>query len=199
MAEQAGQEVVQSQAEVQDQLPSIEELLKTNQRLLEESKKYKEKAKSFESLVQKIEQEKLEKSSNEAEKIEILQKKLQETEEKSKQLAKKTIREAINNRLLKYAPDAYNHSDLMNQSEFADILREGIDEESMTVSDEAVKAFVAKIQEVKPYMFKPKNDVGTFNKKPPVDAPKSKPVESMSLDEAYQVLKQNYGGDKSLF
>jgi vacuolar-type H+-ATPase subunit I/STV1 len=169
----------------------VEELKGTNSRLLDESKKNKELAHSYKKEKEVLVNEKLESSTNLEEQLKIWKEKASKLETEKKDISKKALTESIFSRVVKYAPNAHNHKDLLNQSEYASILYDGIDEESLSISDDAVKLYVQTLNENKPYLFKQSQSVGTFNKKPPTENPTvGKNVNSMDKNEILEALKK---------
>ena len=179
----------------------IAELESSKNRLLEESKSHKARAQELKNQLESEKNSQLNNSTNVEDKLKNLETMLNQEKEKNKQLAKKTIAEAIHSRIVKYAPNAHNHKDLLNQPDYMQMLSDGIDQDNLTISDDSVKAYIAKIQEEKPFLFKPSNTTTVVTSAGQAQqklAKPSKDLNSMTLDEVMSELKTKFGADKSL-
>lgn len=208
MSEQVNGEGQANQGEHQDSqgtetLESLQkkfaEVQATNNRLLEESKKNKAKSKEYEAQLESERLEKFKNISSAEEKVKALEEMYKKSEEKRKAMEKKALNEAILSRVMQAAPDAYDYKDLLAQTEFAPILIDGVDEENLTIKDESVKTFISKVREAKPYMFKPQQQVGTFNKKPTTEVKQTKNEIPKDKGDILKLLNEKWGNDKSLF
>jgi len=163
-------------------------------RLLEESKLNKKKAQELkqqnEELL-KFKQSKLEEEGKFRELLESERGDKEKLQGEMKALRDKVLKSNIVSTITKYAQDVNDIEDLINQPKFAEILKGGLDLESLTLSDDAAQDYVKKVTEAKPWLKKPTTQAGFVGGKPKGDMKKedSKPLDSMSKEELLKLLK----------
>lgn len=182
--------------------PSAEELVKrleqleaTNRRLLEESKKYKEKAKTYEQEVENATQESLSKEKDLAKVLEAERKRLEKLAKENKEMKQKTLQSNIFQTVAKFATDVNDIEDLLNQPKYGEILKRGIDADSLSLDEEVAKEYVETVLKAKPYLRKQPEATTMMTKKPGYDSKSGavKPVEQMSAKEIEETLFRLYG------
>lgn len=173
----------------------LEQLEATNKRLLEESKKYKEKAKAYESEVEKATEESLSKEKDLSKVLEAERKRLEKLAKENKEMKQKTLQSNIFQTISRYASDVNDIEDLLNQPKYGEILKRGIDADSLSLDDEVAKEYVETVLKAKPYLRKQPEATTMMTKKPSYD-PKSggvKSLDQMSAKEIEETLFKLYG------
>lgn len=150
-ANQSGEGPKVDVTEVQKRLAELEA---SNKRLLDESKNWKSKTTEYKSKLDKIEEENLKASGDLAKQLEHERKKAEESAKEAKKLRNATIDAKIRSTVSKYAGDVHDLDDLLNQSQFLPILKEGINPEDLSIDENAAKNFVNKVFEAKPWLKK---------------------------------------------
>jgi hypothetical protein len=154
-----------------------------NARLLKESQDNKRKAKELAVQLAELEnfkKAKLEEEGNYKSLLEQANAKLKAHEEESKSLKQKTLKGNIVSQISRYATDAVDLEDLMNQPKFKSIIEEGIDEDSLSLSQEAAEKYVKAVYEAKPHLRKQSAPVGTHKGGKPSYTAKEVPVTDLS-------------------
>lgn len=173
----------------------LEQLEATNRRLLEESKKYKEKAKTYEQEVENATQESLSKEKDLAKVLEAERKRLDKLAKENKEMKQKTLQSNIFQTVAKYASDVNDIEDLLNQPKYGEILKRGIDADSLSLDEEVAKEYVETVLKAKPYLRKQPEATTMMTKKPGYDSKTGniKPVDNMSAKEIEETLFRLYG------
>jgi hypothetical protein len=191
-----------TQAPEQGQSPTAEDLAKqleqlkqTNSRLLEESKKYKEKARSYESEVERATEESISKEKDLSKVLETERKKLEKLLNENKGMKQKTLQANIQNTVARFAGEVNDIEDLLNQPKYGEILKRGIDTDSLTLDEEVAKEYVEAVLKAKPYLRKQPEATTVMTKKPGYDAStgKIKSVDKMDQKEIEETLFRLYG------
>lgn len=94
--------------------------------------------------------------------------------------------------LAKFANDVYDIDDLINQPAFFPLLKSGIDEDTLELSEDVAKDYVKKVLEVKPWMKKTTNQVTAVTARPGFTEQKAKDVSSMTNKELEEYLKKTF-------
>lgn len=178
-----------------DLLKRLEQLEATNKRLLEESKKYKEKAKNYESEVERATEESISKEKDLSKVLEAERKRIEKLSSENKSMKQKTLQANIFNTVAKYASDVNDIEDLLNQPKYGEILKRGIDTDSLSLDEEVAKEYVETVLKAKPYLRKQPEATTVMTKKPGFDpnTGKIKSVDSMSAKEIEETLFRLYG------
>lgn len=167
----------------------IEQLRATNKRLLEESKGFKEKYKSVSEQVEEKEKKILLEKGDLQKLLEMERSKLNEVSTREQKLREEVLKSRIQSVVSKYAVGVVDLEDLLNQPKYSHILKEGVDVESLTVSEEAAKHFVEALRKDKSYLFKQSNQPGVVTQKPLVNGISHKSPAQMSEAEIIQAWK----------
>lgn len=192
---QASQSEQTSQASNDDIAKQLEQLKQTNARLLEESKKYKEKARNYEHEFEKVSEETLGKEKDLAKVLEAERKKLDRLAKENKDMKQKTLQSNIFQTVAKYAIDVIDIDDLLNQPKYGEILKRGIDADSLTLDEETAKEYVETVLKAKPHLKKQPEATTMLTKKPGYDSKSGgiKPLDQMSGKEIEETLFRLYG------
>lgn len=156
----------QKTVDVSEVMKRIEQLESANKKLLDESKNLKIQASDYKSKLDEAEKTRAEKSGDEKSLLEYEKKKREQIESENKKLKSKTLESQIRATVGKYAKDAHSLDDLLNQAQFKEILKAGIDPENLTVDEDAAKDYVNKVFEAKPWMRKNSSQAGVDATKP---------------------------------
>lgn len=152
-----------------------------NVRLLEESKRNKAKANEYKTQLAELEEFKRLKLEEEGNFKTLLQQandKLKAKDEESKALRQKTLKGNIVSTITRFANDVVDLEDLLNQPKFKSIIEEGLDEESLSLTDEAAEKYVKSVLEAKPHLRKPGAAITTHKNGKPVFIEKETKVKS---------------------
>ena len=152
-----------------------------NVRLLEESKRNKAKANEYKTQLAELEEFKRLKLEEEGNFKTLLQQandKLKAKDEESKALRQKTLKGNIVSTITRFANDVVDLEDLLNQPKFKSIIEEGLDEESLSLTDEAAEKYVKSVLEAKPHLRKPGAAITTHKNGKPVFIEKEAKVKS---------------------
>ena len=128
-----------------------------NARLLEESKRNKAKANEYKSQLAELEEFKRQKLEEEGNYKTLLQQandKLKAKEEESRALRRTTLQGNIVSTISRFASDVVDLDDLLNQPKFKSIIEEGLDEESLSLTDEAAQKYIKIVLDAKPHLRK---------------------------------------------
>lgn len=128
-----------------------------NARLLEESKRNKARANEYKSQLAELEEFKrlkLEEEGNFKVLLQQANEKLKTKDEEFKVLKQKTLKGNIVSTISRFANDVVDLEDLLNQSKFKSIIEEGLDEDSLSLKDEAAEKYVKAVLEAKPHLRK---------------------------------------------
>lgn len=167
----------------------IEQLRATNKRLLEESKGFKEKYKSVSEQVEEKEKKVLLEKGDLQKLLEMERNKLGEITNREQKLREEVLKTRIQSVVSKYAVGVVDLDDLLNQPKYSHILKEGVDVESLTVSEESAKTFVEALRKDKSYLFKANNQPGAVTKKPGMTNGASKNPSQMTQEELIDAWK----------
>ena len=183
-----------NQVNVSEVLERLKALEATNARLLDESKKTKSKYQETLSKYESAEKEKLEKEGNFQVLLEKEMAKNNSLMEEMVGMKKKVLSSNIRSTVSKFASDVYDLEDLLNQPKFSSILSDGIDENSLTVSEDKAKEYVAEVLKAKPYMKKTANVPSTVDTKPSfvTGEGKTKSIDEMDSSELEALIKAKF-------
>jgi hypothetical protein len=182
-------------SEVNPELDSIDEGQSqqkaddVNTRLLEESKKNKAKLQAANAKLAELEgfrSQKLEEEGQYKKLLEQANEKLKLKDEESKSLKQKTLKGNIVSTISRFANDVVDLDDLLNQPKFKSIIEDGLDEDSLSLTDEAAQAYVKAVLEAKPHLKKPSSAIQTHKGGKPNYVPKEAAktdISAMSRDE----------------
>lgn len=174
-------------------LERIEKLEASNKRLLEESKGYKEKYKSVANEVEEKEKKIALEKGDLQKLLEMERAKVQQVSSEAQKLRESVLKSTIRQTVAKHAVDVYDHDDLLNQPQFAHILKEAIDPEALSVDETKVKEYVSEVLKAKPYMKKNSQMPGVVTKKPGSSANGSaKSLDEMSGKEIEALIRSKF-------
>lgn len=155
-----------TKVDVNEVMKRIEQLESTNKRLLDESKNHKKEAGEYKNKLEEIEKNKVNQSGDDKAQLDYERKQREKIENENKKLKSKTLEQQIRQTVGKYAKDVHSLDDVLNQSQFKDILKNGIDPENLTVDEDAAKDYVNKVLEAKPWLKKNIQQAGVDTSKP---------------------------------
>jgi predicted nuclease with TOPRIM domain len=141
-----------TKVDVNEVMKRLEQLESTNKRLLDESKTWKKEAGEYKSKLDEVEKTKVNQSGDTAAQLEYEKKQREKFEKENKNLKNKTLDQNIRSAVAKYAKDVHSVDDVLAQSQYIKILKDGIDPENLTVDEDAAKDFVNKVLEAKPWL-----------------------------------------------
>ena len=176
--------------DVNEVLKRIEHLESTNKRLLDESKSWKSQATELKSKFDEAEKSKVEKSGDEKAQLEYERKQREKVEGENKKLKSKTLEDRIRSTVAKFAKDVHSLDDVLNQSQFKEILRSGIDPENLTIDEDAAKDYVNKVLEAKPWLKKNVSQPGVDTTKPSGKKSVGNELSKLSSKEIADLIKQ---------
>lgn len=176
-------------ADVNEVMKRIEQLESTNKRLLDESKTHKKDASDYKLKLEEIEKNKIAQSGDDKAQLEYEKKQREKIEGENKKLKSKTLDQQIRNVVGKYAKDAHNIDDVLNQPQFGHILKAGIDAENLTVDETAAKDFVNAVFEAKPYMRKNSQQAGVDSSRPKNNTITGTDLESVKKGDHKEIIK----------
>lgn len=168
-------------------------LIETNDRLLKESKSHAEKWRTFRDAASADETTKLEEEKNWKALLEKERGEKNTLSEKMETLRRRTLKKTLDFEVARYASDANDVTDIINSLPSELI---SIDEENYLI--DGVSDAVAKLREVKPYLFKRVTMPETVTAKPgyTANAPE-KTIDDLTMDEKLNafkdVLSDKYG------
>lgn len=183
-----------NQVNVSELIERMKALESTNARLLEESKQTKQKYQETKSKYELTEREKLEKEGNFQGLLEAERKKLLELESENRSVKQKVLKSNMQSTIAKFAGEVHDLEDLMNQPKFSHILKDGMDSETLTLSDEKAKEYVHEVLKAKPYMRKSAEEIKTINTKPDYQSGNAgqKTLVDMSSEEIERMIKEKF-------
>jgi hypothetical protein len=172
----------------------LKALENTNARLLEEAKKTKSKYHEVLNQYESVDKERLEKEGNFQALLEKEMAKNNGLLSEMTEMKKKVLSSTIKSTVQKYASDVYDIEDLLNQPKFSHILKDGIDDSTLSISDEKVKEYVTEVLKAKPYMKKANAIPSTVDSKPNFQAgdSKTKSIEDMSSVELEKLIASKF-------
>lgn len=196
MSDEIKQEVAkndegQGQVDVNELVTELNKLRSTNERLLNESKQYKTRKTEVEELKEKLnmyETKKLEEEGNFQEMLRREQEEKSRLQARLKQQSNEILKGNIFNSVANVAKDAHDISDLLAQSDYANMIE--VDEESLKPQRESVEKFVSSLREQKPYLFKGKKVAAMADAKASIDKPVNKSLGQMNDNERKEMLRQ---------
>jgi hypothetical protein len=191
--DQSGASGGEAQQQVEQLLAQLDQLKKTNERLLDEDRKRKAAINLYREQAEKSEREKLEKDGDLAKQLEFERNKRSEIEQGYAHLKQQTLKSNIYNTFLKIANDVNDIDDLLNQPKFSHILKDAIDEESLSVREDKAKEYYNEVLNAKPWLRKVNQKVGALTTKPSFvnDAP-AKDFKDLSKDELEKVIRDKF-------
>lgn len=179
--------------ELRSQLARLEQ---TNQRLLKESQDHKARAQRVIEEKEQFEQERLKKEGD----LEGYAKRIAEENAKLKNeltgIRSKVLKANIKTKVSKYAGEVHDLEDLLNQTQFKDILQRGINQEDLDIDEAAAKDYVNEVLKHKPWLRKPVNGMGVNTTKPGASAATitggpAKSLTELSSKELIELAKQS--------
>lgn len=173
---------------VAEVMKRLEQLEGSYNRVLEESKTHKSKAQEYKSKLEEIEKKGIEASGDVAKQLEFERKSREEKEKENKKLKSSILSQKVRDKVLKYAKDLHDPDDFLNKPKFAHILKAGIDEDSLEVSDDAAKDYANKVLEAYPYLKKNLQQPGVDTTKPNVQKV-GKDLSKLSSKEIAELIK----------
>lgn len=176
-------------ADVNEVLKRIEQLESTNKRLLDESKSWKNQAIELKSKFDEAEKNKVEKSGDEKALLEYEKKQREKIENENKKLKAKALEDKVRSTVAKYAKDVHSLEDVLNQPQFKEILKNGIDPENLTLDEDAAKDFVNKVLEAKPWLKKNVSQAGVDTTKPSGKKTAGTDLSKLSSKEIADLIK----------
>lgn len=166
------QEQGMSAEQMQELAERVKQLEASKERILAESKEYKNRYQSLKNEVSEKEKETLEEAGNYQELLEKERNAKRELEAKTQQLRKQTLRSNLVSEVARYAPDAFDVADVMNNLPESNLV---MDDEALTVG--GVKEAVALVKQSKPWLFDNRRTTGMVSAKPMADVPKEETLE----------------------
>lgn len=172
----------------------IKALEATNARLLEESQKAKERAKTATSQVEQAERERLEKEGNYQVLLENERKRASTLEEENKGVRQKVLKSNIQATIARLAGEVHSLDDVLNQPAYSHILKKGINDTDLTLSEEVAKEYLNELFKAKPYLKKTAESTGVITTKPNFQTGEggSKSIDELSSSEIENILKAKF-------
>jgi len=179
--------------ELQAQLAALKA---TNERVLKEAKEAKAQKRTLQEQLEKIQlgedgerQPEPKPSASKDKQLDFYKKQAESYKAQLEATRKTTLKAQIKAQVARFAPDAVDLDDLLNQPKFSHLLEGGVDEESLSLSEDAAKAYVAEVYKAKPWMKKAGNQVGVVNKPSRSGAQNlnGKGVKEMANDELFKL------------
>lgn len=182
------------------QTPSVEQLLsklealqKTNERLIDEHRKAKQSNASYREMIEQVERKKLETDGNLSSQLEYERKKNAELQQAYSEIKQKTLKTNIINTFMKVAPDVNDIDDLLNQPKFSHLLKDAIDEESLSVNEEMAQLYKNEVLNAKPWLKKQSQKVGAVTTKPSfIGGPQTDDPRSLDRSELEKLIKAKF-------
>lgn len=182
------------------QAPSVEQLLsklealqKTNERLIDEHRKTKQSNASYREMIEQVERKKLETDGNLSSQLEYERKKNAELSQAMSEIKQKTLKTNIINTFMKVAPDVNDIDDLLNQPKFSHLLKDAIDEESLSVNEEMAQLYKNEVLNAKPWLKKQSQKVGAVTTKPSfIGGPQTDDPRSLDRSELEKLIKAKF-------
>jgi hypothetical protein len=182
----------ENQGDLKSQLARLEQ---TNQRLLKESQEHKLKAQKVLEEREQFEQDRLKKEGD----LDGYAKRIAEENNKLKSelsgIRSKVLKANIKTKVSKFAGEVHDLDDLLNQSQFKDILQRGINQDDLDVDEAAAQEYVQAVLKNKPWLRKPVGGMGVNTTKPGMNSAASvtggpKNLSEMSTKDLIELAKQ---------
>lgn len=171
----------------------VEMLQKTNERLIDEHRKAKQSNANYRDMLDKVERQKVEADGDLAKQIEYEKKRNAELEQALSATKQKTLKTNIYNVFMKIAPEVNDIDDLLNQPKFSHILKDGIDEENLTINEDVAEKYKGIVLEAKPWMKRSSQKVGAVTTKPSfIGGNQSEDYKSLERDELEKFIKSKF-------
>jgi hypothetical protein len=168
-------------------------LQKTNERLIDEHRKAKQSNANYRDMLDKVERQKVEADGDLAKQIEYEKKRNAELEQALSATKQKTLKTNIYNVFMKIAPEVNDIDDLLNQPKFSHILKDGIDEENLTINEDVAEKYKGIVLEAKPWMKRSSQKVGAVTTKPSfIGGNQSEDYKSLERDELEKFIKSKF-------
>lgn len=188
---------VEKPINLEDKLTKLEQ---TNARLLEESRKNKERARQLEAETKRLEAEREEqlmsKEKDVSKVLELERKKVEKFSNETKKLKHEILQGRIRQAVSKYATNVVDIEDVLNQPQYFEILKRGIDQEELTVSEESVKEYVETVLKAKPHYIAKPEATTVMTKKPSYSFSKNGDWRSLETKEIEKLALELYGDKK---
>jgi len=183
---------------------NLEETLKkmeqTNARLLEESRKNKERAKQLEAETKRLEAEReeqlLSKEKDVSKVLELERKKAEKLSNETKKLKQEILQSRIRQAVSKYATNVVDVDDVLNQPQYFEILKRGIDHDELTVSEDCVKEYVETVLKAKPHYIAKPEVTTVMTKKPSFSFETGKDWRSLETKDLINMAHELFGQKK---
>jgi len=163
-------------------------LTSTNDRLLDESKRNKVKARNYDALsgeLEKLKTEKLESEGNVQQLLENERERVKALSSKLEQADSRVLNSNILESLKRLAPDVRDARDLL-KDEYGDVLKAGLSEDSLNVSDDSIKDLIELNRKNSPHYFGNKK-VASFGDGAPMEQ-KEKSLKDITFMEKSNLL-----------
>ncbi len=183
-----------NQVNVNEVLERLKALESTNARLLDESKKTKSKYQEALSQYESVDKERLEKEGNFQALLEKEMGRSNNLVSEMNEMKKKVLSSNIRSVVQKYGSDVYDIDDLLNQPRFSHILKDGIDDTTLSIDEEKVKEYINEVIKAKPYMKRNNSIPTTVDTKPSfqnIDG-KAKSLDEMSAQELEKLIASRF-------
>jgi len=180
----------QNQTDINERLAQLEQ---TNKRLLDESKKWKERYQQTAEVIESKETEIISKEKDINKRLEMEQKAREKAAKEAAELKYQLLQQNIQNTVSKYAKDVNDIEDLLNQPRYAEILKRGIDKESLSLDEEVAKEYVETVLKSKPYLRKAPDATTVMTSKPSYKQGGAINLDAMTDKEIEQMLFEQYG------
>ena len=152
--------------DVNEVMKRLEQLQGSYDRVLEESKQHKNKSQEYRSKLEEAEKKKIDESGDVTKQLEYEKKTRAEKEAENKELKNSILSQKVREAVSKYAPNIHDLDDFLNQPTFSHILKSGIDKEKLSIDENAVKDYVNKVSEAKPWLKKHTQSAGVDSTRP---------------------------------
>lgn len=133
---------------------SESQLKSSNERLLSESKDYKTRAGEYRTKLDELERTRVEGGNDINEKLKYEQERSKRASDEVKKYRNTILDSNVRATVAKFAKDVHSLDDVLNQKEFAGILKSAIDPETLSVNEEIAKDYVNKVLAAKPFLKK---------------------------------------------
>jgi uncharacterized protein YdiU (UPF0061 family) len=177
--------------EVMQKLKALEA---TNARLLEESQKTKTKYQEALNRYESVEKERLEKEGNFQVLLEKEKEKNNDILSQMTDLKMKVVHSNIRSTFSKYTSEVHDMEDLLNQPKFSHILKDAIDDTSLSINEDKAKEYLTEVLKAKPHLKKSSHIPTTIDTKPNFQSGdgKSKSVDEMTTQELEALIKSKF-------
>lgn len=178
---------------VEQLMEKVNALQKTNERLIDEHRKAKQSNAGYREMIEQVERKKLETDGNLSSQLEYERKKNSELSQAYSEIKQKTLKTNIINTFLKVAPDVNDIDDLLNQPKFSHLLKDAIDEETLSINEEMAQIYKNEVLNAKPWLKKQSPKVGAVTTKPSfIGGNQTDDYRSLEKDELEKFIKAKF-------